>query len=262
VVNDSTASLNILAGVKGIGTLTGLGRTRIAPGATLEVASVEQAVVTVEAGGALHVYQADSSIEVLDRLDSAGLVTFSGNLDLFGAVRNAGSIEVADLSTARFFGPVVGGGRFTGGGTVEFLDEVGPGDSIGQLDFGGDVLFANSAALEVEIAPGAGNVQHDRMVIAGSAGLAGTLEIATLANLELEVGQTFDVLMAAGGVTGQFTVLDLSNAEPRFEFDVHYYPDLVQIEVVDIPEPATLNLLGLGWCALAVLGRSAARPRD
>ncbi|GEM_PF-5979181 len=115
--------------------------------------------------------------DVENQVGGAILVVTNGQANFEGDLQNNGSVRVMANSTASYSGKVSGSGSFPGGGTNVFTGELAPGSSSGQVDFGGDVVFGAQATFEAELkatTPGSG---HDRITIAGSATLDGTLAL-------------------------------------------------------------------------------------
>ncbi|MDT9646974.1 autotransporter outer membrane beta-barrel domain-containing protein, partial [Pseudomonas sp. JV245A] len=89
---------------------------------------------------------------------------------------------------------------------------VAPGNSIGTLNVAGDVSFQPGSTYAVELSPTA----SDRIVAGGRAHLEGaqlSLSLEHNANLLSAgqvrglVGRQFDILQAAGGIDGQFALV-------------------------------------------------------
>jgi hypothetical protein len=79
---------------------------------------------------------------------------------------------------------------------------------------------------------GPGPTDFDQLTLTGSAELDGTLDLM-LDGFMPSLGQTYDVLSAAGGVSGVFaTIVQPPDMPAGLHFDVIYHPTLVQLEVV------------------------------
>jgi hypothetical protein len=108
------------------------------------------------------------------------------------------------------------------------------GASPGQIT-GNDYLQSATGAWNVEIG-GIAAGQFDRMTLSGQAFLDGAVNLALLPGFTPVLGQTFDILTAAGGVTGAFTAVDEpDNMPPGLLFDVIYNPTFVRLQVVNSP---------------------------
>ncbi|WP_170156928.1 autotransporter domain-containing protein [Roseimicrobium gellanilyticum] len=96
-------------------------------------------------------------------------------------------------------------GAFLGGngliiGNVFNSGTVGPGNSVGELTIRGNYNQSRRGTLQIEIA---GPGSFDRLVVSGTARLAGTLDVRTLAGAKLKYGQQYPFLQA-GMIAGRF----------------------------------------------------------
>jgi hypothetical protein len=74
--------------------------------------------------------------------------------------------------------------------------------------------------------------QFDRLDLTGTALLDGTLRLRVFGGYTPELGDTFNVLSAAGGVVGAFATVEQPNAMPMgLIFGVTYSPTLVRLVV-------------------------------
>jgi len=133
---------------------------------------------------------------------AGGLIAVAGEstATFVGTVENFGEIYVGDGSKAVFLSRVIGTGDFPGpgGGTVEFVDgftpSPSPGPSPAAVSFGGNVLFAPTASLEIELGGTAAGDEHDYLNIAGDLTPGGTLQVSLIDEFAPDVGDTFDIL--------------------------------------------------------------------
>ncbi len=143
------------------------------------------------------------------------------------------------------------GATFGGGGAL--VNE--PGRTLTLLDAADvDVLLENEGRLELGASPGqttgldfqqfatgiwdveiqdTGLNDFDRMNLTGVAQLDGTLDLSLLGGFQPDIGDTFNILSASGGVGGSFSdvLQPLTLAAGRL-FEVNYLPTIVQLEVV------------------------------
>jgi hypothetical protein len=119
------------------------------------------------------------------------------------------------------------------GGTVD------PGDSPGILTVQGGYMQDVNASLRAEIGGSLPGVNHDRLVVTGTAVLGGALQIALIGGFQPTIGTQFTILTAAS-VTGAFTQVAPCNA-----FQVSYTPNSVVVTVVGVSLPADLNCDGV-----------------
>lgn len=132
----------------------------------------------------------------------------SGTIRFFGDVAHHGTVDLTG-GNVEFRGNVMGEGNFTGTGLATFRRDYRPGASPAAISFGGDLRFDSSAAnLFVEIG-GTDTGQYDQLLVAGTAELAGSLRVQWIdlgAGLfSPSAGDAFEIVSAAGGITGAFT---------------------------------------------------------
>lgn len=76
----------------------------------------------------------------------------------------------------------------------------------------------------------------DRLVLNGQAQLDGLLDLFLTGGFIPTLGDTFNILTAAGGVSGMFSAIDQPLTMPAgLEFDVNYFGNIVQLEVINSP---------------------------
>jgi hypothetical protein len=144
----------------------------------------------------------------------AGTLQLSGSFQTSGAVTiepgatflistgnyvQTGGTTTVDgaLSLSPVFTVSLNGGLLTGGGTINGsvvnAAELRPGDSPGVLTINGNYTQTADGVLDIEIGgPAAG--QYDRLVINGTAALAGTLNVVILNGYVPDPGTAFQVL--------------------------------------------------------------------
>jgi fibronectin-binding autotransporter adhesin len=139
-------------------------------------------------------------------LTNSGAVSVAGSMDLMGPVINSGTVTTAAAGTTRFYGPVSGAGSYPGPGTVVFLDSFSPGASPASVSFNGGLELAPASTLVMELGGSTRGAQYDSLEIAGTAQLAGALEIAFLDGYVPAPGTRF-TLLSAGALQGTFSGL-------------------------------------------------------
>ncbi|NWB69439.1 autotransporter serine protease [Pseudomonas sp. I8001] len=129
---------------------------------------------------------------------------------------------------------VVGGSGRIGSLTANSGGTVAPGNSIGTLNVAGDVSFAAGSTYAVELSA----TNSDRIVAGGKATLSGgTVTLAlensptllTQTQAESLIGRQYNILQAAGGITGSF-----GSVLPNYLFiggTLNYAADGVQLDV-------------------------------
>jgi hypothetical protein len=132
-----------------------------------------------------------------------------GTLALAGLVQESGVTEVDD--GAILLGPVtLQGGTLKGSGTVTG-DVINSGGTVrpgaattSVLEIDGNYIQGPAGTLETEIA-GLSGPNHDVLFVDGVASLEGTLAIVFVRDFAPSETDTVDVLLALGGVSGEFS---------------------------------------------------------
>lgn len=98
----------------------------------------------------------------------------------------------------------------------------------------GDFNQSAAATLQLEI-EGTGISDYNRILLAGSCQLAGTLQVTLAGGFSPSLGDTFSIISSPGGVTGKFDVEDFSAADPGtgLAWEVNYLSNGVQLEVIN-----------------------------
>jgi hypothetical protein len=131
------------------------------------------------------------------------LATTAGTNDIYGTVRIQGTgsrIVVSGESTAVFHDPVT-----NNGGTIQVF----PGSTAIYLQ--GLTTMGNSSVLSIQLADPDDEPDLGQVEVATSAQLAGNLELSLATGFTPTLGDTFQILSAAGGITGS---LNLATAPP------------------------------------------------
>ncbi|HTL68524.1 MAG TPA: autotransporter domain-containing protein [Lacunisphaera sp.] len=115
-----------------------------------------------------------------------------------GALFSDASIGTTTIAAGGFLG-----GNVTVAGNLVNSGTVSPGNSPGTITVTGNYTQTATGTLVIELASGA---SFDHLTIAGSAVLAGTLQVDLLGGFN-PLGQSFTFLTASGGVSGAFTNL-------------------------------------------------------
>ncbi len=93
------------------------------------------------------------------------------------------------------------GGTGTVMGHVMNAGTVSPGNSPGILHIGGNYVQTGPGTLAIEIAS---HSSFDQLAVTGRAGIDGALRVIRLNGYQAQVGETFKILTAGGGVIGRF----------------------------------------------------------
>jgi len=251
------------------------------PGAAL---TLPQAILVTAANGTVN--PDGNTLTLTGQIGGAGALTVDGpgRVVISGGVSNSGGVlvqrgELVVAEGGRVDAPVVvrNGGTLSGTGTITRPTLVSgllsPGNSPGTLSFSAPLTLTSSSVYRAEIdgpGAGAGAGAHDRVVLAGSASsftAAGTLSPilrgitgpATNSFVPV-VGQTFEIVIAQGGVAGQFDVL----AQPSTglpagtRFDAIYGSNAVTLALT----PANYGNLSAAGLSQTSAGRSAGTALD
>jgi hypothetical protein len=160
--------------------------------------------------------------------------------------QSAGTIEVDGTLTVPTF--LLDGGLLSGSGqivgTVQNSGSLRPGDSPGILTVQGDYHQAQGGALDIVIGGSSISGLYSRLAVTGGAYLDGDLDISVLNGVQLQRGETFEILTASGGTFGQFSGIN----DPA-DWQIQYGNGFVDVKSV-VPEPATFLTLAAGVAAL------------
>jgi autotransporter-associated beta strand protein len=137
------------------------------------------------------------------------------------------------------------GGTGTIAGTVTNGGFVAPGaGTAGTLNVGGDYIQSASGAFNVELdfAPG---LAHDFLNVTGNATLAGALNVSLLSASTPHIGDTFQILHAAGLAGSQFTTTNLPTLAPGLGWNVNYGATSVTLSVGSAALPGDFTADGV-----------------
>jgi hypothetical protein len=126
-------------------------------------------------------------------------------------------------------GDVTGSGSFDG--NIRFSGTYSPGNSPAEIPFGGNVTFAPSATLYVEIGGPTAGAEFDRLDVTGQAQLGGGLVVSLVDDYVPGAGDAFEIVGAGSGVLGTFATESLPALPPDHVWKVDYSPDAMKLEV-------------------------------
>ncbi len=179
-------------------------------------------------------------------------VTGGAGVTFYGDVAQNGTLVVSTVgniqSSAVFLGALTGSGGFTGGGDVFIEGNLRPSDPV-EVTFGGNAYLANSTDTVMQLGgttPGSG---YDQIKVTGQLVLAGSLDVDLINGFQPLVGETFDLFN--GSMSGEFGQVNLPALGNGLSWDTSSLNTSGQIIVV--PEPSTLALLGVGAVGLLTL---------
>lgn len=172
-----------------------------------------------------------------------------------GVVINDRILDVAHDSMAIFNSEFVGRG-VQGGGPVYLQGRTRPGLPIGEMDFGGDVVFGAFSQLDLELG-GVAAGEYDTVDVAGGAMIADgiTLNVLPWKDFVPSPGDEFVVLKWQNGLAGMFT--DLTVDSFFTDRGIGFVPEYVNpggvgwLTLWAVPEPAALGLAVLGLVLIA-----------
>ncbi|MBP2316713.1 autotransporter outer membrane beta-barrel domain-containing protein [Azospirillum soli] len=245
--------------------------------------TLAQTVVVTAANGTID--PGGNTVTLSGRVGGDGVLTVNGpgTVVVSGGVSNTGGlvIEQGKLVVAdgsRVDAPVIveGGGTLGGTGIITGPAVVSgilaPGNSPGTLTFSAPLTLTASSTFQAEIdgpAAGTGAGTHDRIVLTGDSRFtaAGTLSpilrgIAGNATNSYTpaIGQTFEIVNAQGGVSGQFAALTQPTAglPAGTRFDAIYGGNTVTLAVT----PASYGNLAAAGLPQTAAGRAAGTALD
>ena len=185
-------------------------------------------------------------VTTLTNLTTPGRIVVTGGAqaNFFDDVVNNGVIQVSAAgslqSTAVFLGSLSGNG-VAGTGHVFMEGDMRPGFSPGTMAFGGDVSFGPLAALEIELAGTTPGAQYDRVTVANTAALDGTLQVALVGGFKPAAGNSFQIVSATGGLTGTFADEILPALAGGLSWDVIYAAQSITLAVGGVLGDYNLN---------------------
>ncbi|QQP96917.1 autotransporter domain-containing protein [Lysobacter enzymogenes] len=143
-----------------------------------------------------------------------------------GALVVNGTLDSAQLPV-HAGGVLAGSGRIVG--DVRMEGTLSPGNSIGTLSVQGDYTQAAGSTYVAEVAA---DGRADRIDVAGKALLQGGTVQVLYAPGRYVLGQNFNLLNAAGGVSGRFAGVDQGALSPFLQFGLSYAANAVALDVV------------------------------
>jgi autotransporter-associated beta strand protein len=259
--SDQIGSLSMTAG----SVLTGTGRLILGGNVTGNAHGSSATVGgNLDLGGATRTFTIADGGAAIDMQVSAvvsngGLVKAGlGTLELTGANKYAGGTTISDgtlrvnntTGSGTGTGAVIveaggtlgGTGSVSGALTVNAGGILAPGNSVGTLQLG-SLDLVPSSTLQIELASLS---SYDKLVLTGSTTLGGDLDVVLLGGYTPDLGDSFTILSAAGGVSGSFDSITEG-----------YSIELVGNDVVltVVPEPSAWALAVFGILMAAITAR-------
>jgi T5SS/PEP-CTERM-associated repeat protein len=181
-----------------------------ASGTVTNTASIDAQAAILRAGGT-----------GLNNASGGQFSAIAGVVDVFGATaNNAGArIVVGNSATLVFHDNLANSGQF-------FVFEGGKVMALKNLN------FSPNAALSVQLGVFEEQQNNGQVQSAGAAALAGALAVTLAPGFTPELGDTFQLVTASGGVTGTFGPPSLPSLAGGLMWDLDYNPSSVVLSVV------------------------------
>lgn len=178
-------------------------------------------------------------------LAEGSTLTATGNARIDGDFENQGLVSGPSAAgeTLVFYNNVTGAGDFSG--TVLFLLEYAPGNSPASIHFDGDLQFASSATLRMEIGGTLHGQEYDALTIGGDLLAAGTLQLSLIGGYAPVYGASFR-LFDWGTQSGWFDAVLLPELSGELEWDASFLASTGLIFIVPEPSAGVLFILGAG----------------
>ncbi|MBN2023410.1 MAG: hypothetical protein JW809_11535 [Pirellulales bacterium] len=196
---DNYGTVNLAGGELAFsGTLVNVADAVIVGQGELRAADLENFGAMAFSAGTTNVY-GDVGNQPGGRVITSG----GGTTTFWDDVINDGEIRTSAGCATVFLGDLSGSGACTGTGTVYFEGDVKPGSSPASVAFGGDVVFAGTSRLEIEIGGTLPGDEYDTLAVAGAVNLDGQLLVEWLDEYRPRVGDRCTVMTFASRV-GEF----------------------------------------------------------
>ena len=148
----------------------------------------------------------------------AGTLTFAGDgraltgpfAVLGGTLRLDGRLDQSVVTLAA--GTTLAGNGLIGGLVAESGAQVSAGNSIGAIGVTGNVTFSAGSRLLAEVSEGGA----DLISAGGTARLAGALDVVNIGAAAYRFNTGFDLVTAAGGITGSFDSVSFAGFDPIY----------------------------------------------
>ena len=193
-------------------------------------------------------------------VDNNGFV-IADLMSVTGVFRNNGVLQIDQSSNGSLivYDEYTGANGHIGGGDLFVLGLLNPGNSIGQLQFDGNLLLGEDSMTLIEIS-GLLNGEFDQLYVASDFHVDGQIDVRLINNFDLSLNDMFLVAQVDGNISGQFSGIEEGGLIRRFGDirlrityqagdgnDIAFY--------AAIPEPSTALLISLSLAFAAQLHR-------
>jgi hypothetical protein len=155
----------------------------------------------------------------------SGITTGAGtSIDLGDGTLTAGDTLTLEAGASLVGSGILSSDLINGG-------EVSPGTSPGLITIEGDYTQTSGGILTIELGGTSAGTEHDQVVITGSAGLNGILDVSIYLDFEPSVGDSFIILSYASH-TGTFITENLPLLPLGMEWQIEYGSNALTITAV------------------------------
>lgn len=148
-----------------------------------------------------------------------GIVEVQGGTFIANGSLESGTVQVDIGGTLKGVGPI---------GTIINDGIVHPGNSPGTMNVAQNYSQSSTGTLEIDIL---NTAAFSQLIAGGTASLNGALDVTLLPNSFITPGDSFQIIQAAGGVSGTFS--DIALSLPSL-FRIFYNPNNVTISVLPL----------------------------
>jgi hypothetical protein len=163
-------------------------------------------------------------------VNNGDLILSSNTID--GPVTNNTGANITAIGNVTFNDLVDGPGGFFGPGTITFNGGMSPGASPAEVTFEGDAVFGLANTLFIEVGGTTSGSQFDQINSLGTISLGGTLDVDLISGFMPGLGDSFEILTAAGGISGTFDTELLPTLTGNLVLDVVYGANSVSLVAV------------------------------
>lgn len=167
-----------------------------------------------------------------------GTLRLTGSGLMGGAfhVAQAATLELAGTHQFQFSARLTGTGLVNGDvampGTIAPGNHPTSGTGLGRLTLANNLNLSGTSLLTIDLGGTQGGQSYDVLTIGGEANLNGALEVSLFGGFSPALGNSFEVLYAAGGIFGQFNDVVLPTLSSQLAWSLVYSNFAVLLQVV------------------------------